>query len=203
MIRRNILVPSSGSKSKLYQQATSPIPPYISLRNWFLPSPQPQSPQPPFILWISLHIPLVPRVTSLPSSPISQLYLVWPISGPELITSLLAPIASLWDPCKVYISLTHSLMELSPSWEVANCAATQELPRILWNQKVHYRVHKSPPMVPILNQINPIHTIPSYLRSILISSIHLRLGLPSGLFPCGFPTNITYSSSLPFVLHAL
>jgi hypothetical protein len=56
----------------------------------------------------------------------------------------------------------HSLMELSPSWEVANCAATQELPTILWSQKVHYRVHKNPPLAPMLSQINPIHTIPSY-----------------------------------------
>jgi hypothetical protein len=62
--------------------------------------------------------------------------------------------------------LTHSLMELNPSWEAANCAATQELPSILWNPKFHCRVHKSPTLVPILSQINPIHTIPSYLSKI-------------------------------------
>jgi hypothetical protein len=50
-------------------------------------------------------------------------------------------------------------MELSPSGGAANFATTQEFPRILWNPKVHYRVHESPPLVPILSLIYPIHTI--------------------------------------------
>jgi hypothetical protein len=106
-------------------------------------------------------------------------------------------------PLLTYL-LTYLLTELSPSWEAANCAATQELPSILWNLKVHHRVHKSPPLVPILSQIDPVHTTPSYLRSILILSTYLRLGLPSGLFPSGFPTNILHAFLLsPFVLYAL
>jgi hypothetical protein len=83
---------------------------------------------------------------------------------------------------------TYLLMELSPSGGAANSAATQEIPSILWNPKVHYRVHKSPPLVPNLSPIHPI-----YLRSILILSTHLRLGLPNGLFRSGFPTNILYA----------
>jgi hypothetical protein len=100
--------------------------------------------------------------------------------------------------------LTYSLKELSPSWRAANFAATQELPSILWNPNVQHRVHKSPPQVPILSHINPIHTISSVsLRSILILSTHLRLGLPSGPFPTDFPTNILYEFLFsPFVLHA-
>jgi hypothetical protein len=47
------------------------------------------------------------------------------------------------------------------------------LPSILWNAKVHYHVHKSPPLVSILSQIGPVHIIPSYLRSILILSTRL------------------------------
>jgi hypothetical protein len=78
-------------------------------------------------------------------------------------------------------------MEMSPSSEAASCAAIQDLPSILWNPKVHYRVHKSPTLVSILSQINPVHTTESYLRSILILSIDLRLGLPSGLFLPVFP----------------
>jgi hypothetical protein len=43
------------------------------------------------------------------------------------------------------------------------------------------------------DQSNPYHAILSLsLRSILILSTHLRLGLHSGLFPSGFPTNILY-----------
>jgi hypothetical protein len=52
-----------------------------------------------------------------------------------------------------------------------------------------------------------IQSIPSHcisLKSILTLSTHLRLGLPSGLFPSGFPPiSYMHSSSLPFVLHAL
>jgi hypothetical protein len=53
---------------------------------------------------------------------------------------------------------------------------------------------QEPPPVPIRSNINPIHSIPSYLSKIRFNmSTYLRLGLPSGLFPSGFPTNILYA----------
>jgi len=67
--------------------------------------------------------------------------------------------------------------------------ANQEMPSVLWNPQVHYPLHKSLPLVPILRHISqstPIHPIP--LRSTVTLSSVLRLGLQRDLFPSGFPT---------------
>ena len=50
-----------------------------------------------------------------------------------------------------------------------------------------------------LSWVSPIQSIyphPNSWRSVLILSTHLHLGLPSGLFPCGFPTKTLYTPPL-------
>jgi hypothetical protein len=85
-----------------------------------------------------------------------------------------------WDIPVVlfYIGITTYLltyfMEQSPSWEANRFAASQEIPRILWNPKVHYRFHNFPPPVPILSQLIPVHTPTSYFLK-----IHFNIILPS------------------------
>jgi hypothetical protein len=90
------------------------------------------------------------------------------------------------EVCKCRTLLTNSM---STTWEGPSYAATWELASILWNPKVHYRIHKSSPLAPILSQTNPILTPPLSPRPIIILSAHLYLYLPSGPFPSGIPTN--------------
>ena len=63
-------------------------------------------------------------------------------------------------------------MVQSPSWEANWFAASQEIPRISQNPKVHYRTHKRPPPVSILGQPNPVHIPKSHFLEIHPNIIH-------------------------------
>jgi len=66
---------------------------------------------------------------------------------------------------------TYSMVQ-SPSWEANWFAASQEIPRILRNPKVHYRTHERPPPVSILGQHNRVHIPTSHLLEIHPNIIH-------------------------------
>jgi len=67
----------------------------------------------------------------------------------------------------------------------SNHSSSQEISCLLWKLNIHYCVHKGLPLVPILSQMHPIHTLPPYF-----SKIQSNIIFPS--------TPTSYKWSLPF-----
>ena len=77
------------------------------------------------------------------------------------------------SPCISYRLLTNRLH--GGEFFLRNkSSASQEIPRILWDPKFHYRIHKSLPTVLILVQLNLIHAFLSHFLK-----IYFNIVLPS------------------------
>jgi hypothetical protein len=61
-------------------------------------------------------------------------------------------------------------------------SASQEMPRLVWNPKVHYRVHKKQPLDPFMSQINSVYTLTVYFSSAHTSIIPASVPSPPRQF---------------------
>ena len=98
---------------------------------------------------------------------------------------------------KLHFTLLTYSLEQSP-WESNWFAASQEIPHILRYPKFITAFTTARHLSLFwANFIQSIPPLPTSWRFILILSTHLCLGLPSGLFPSGFPTKTLCTSLLP------
>jgi hypothetical protein len=112
-------------------------------------------------------------------------------------TKLLPQFPTSMNMSYIMYLLTYS-MEQSPSWEAKSFSAGQEISCILWNPKVHYRIHKCQVTARILSHIDPIHTPSSHFLKIHHNIIiPLTPGSSKWSLPSGFPTKILYTLLSP------
>jgi len=130
-------------------------------------------------------------VCNIPQRQYMELGDVWNSTfNPELLK---AERDHLWD-------LDTNYMERSLSSKANGSSASQEIPRILCKPKVHYRIHNSPPTVPVLSQNSPCPPL-QFLK------IHFSITLPSTPKPSKWSFSplkpCMHLSCLPYVPHDL
>jgi hypothetical protein len=73
-----------------------------------------------------------------------------------------------------YFSVWKNLFSCQTPWfrvleKLMVCSCSQEIPRLFWNWRLRYcHVHKSLLHVPILSQMNPVHTLLIFPRFVVI-----------------------------------
>jgi hypothetical protein len=63
------------------------------------------------------------------------------------------------------------VLQLRGSEPEANTASANQIPCVLWNQKVHCFVHKNSSLVPLLRHVNPVFALSFFTLNIHV--IHI------------------------------
>jgi len=118
----------------------------------------------------------------------------------------------LWFEAQTFLTYLHTYsvtylftdsMEQSLSWEANVFSANQEIPRILLNPKVHYRIHKFPPPVPTLSRLDSFYAPTShYLKTHLNIILQSTSGSSKWSLFLRFPhQNSVHTFTLPHKCH--
>ena len=104
-----------------------------------------------------------------------------------------------------FIDISKTMGEQLTSWDANRSSVSREISSILWNPSVHYRIHKRPPPVLTLIQINPVYVPTSNFSKIHFNIMQSSMPGSSKWHPSlRFPhQNPVPTSPLPYVLHAL
>ena len=92
----------------------------------------------------------------------------WLCSVDITLQLVLLPHLTIYFCCSGFIEVWTNLLTCLLSY------STEQRP--FWNPKVQYRIHKCPPPVPILSQLDPVHALTTHFLK-----IHPNIILPSGV----------------------
>ena len=112
----------------------------------------------------------------------------------------LAPVLAKWIMQRIesYPICVTNYMEQDSSWEADICSCVQEILRILWNPKPHYRIHKSPPSAPYPEPDQPTPSFPFHFLK-----LHFNVILPSTAGSSKCPPSLGSSLQNPVCMSPL